>query len=121
MFLDTMSRDCRSSGRTPRTSAPRVWLPAVTSAWRSRVRLTVRTPGKAFSLASSSGVACTMPPSRAVITMWPFRPMMRPRSCWRKPPITDSTMIRVATPSATPISEKMAMKETKPSRWRVAR
>ena len=39
----------------------------------------------------------------------------------RKPPITDSTTIRVATPSATPISEKMAMKETKPSRWRVAR
>ena len=35
--------------------------------------------------------------------------------------MTDSTTISVATPSATPISEKIAMKDTKPSRWRVAR
>ena len=46
---------------------------------------------------------------------------MRPSNCWRKPPITDSTTISVPTPSATPISEKIAMKETKPSRCRVAR
>ena len=35
--------------------------------------------------------------------------------------MTDSTTISVATPKATPIREKIAMKDTKPSRWRVAR
>ena len=29
--------------------------------------------------------------------------------------------MRVPTPSATPISENIAMNDTKPSRWRVAR
>jgi hypothetical protein len=55
------------------------------------------------------------------MTIWPFMPISRPIRLARKPPITDSTMMSVATPSAMPIREKMAMKETKPSRWRVAR
>ena len=40
---------------------------------------------------------------------------MRPTSSARNPFITDITMIRVATPSAMPSSEKIAMTETKPS------
>ncbi len=47
-------------------------------------------------------------------------PMMRPTNSTRKPFITDITMMRVATPSAIPSSEKIAMTETKPS-WRRAR
>src|SRR5437870_4077524 len=45
---------------------------------------------------------------------------MRASKSARNPFITDITMIRVATPSAIPSSEKIAMTETKPS-WRRAR
>ena len=40
---------------------------------------------------------------------------MRPISSARNPFMTDMTMINVATPSAMPRSEKIAMTETKPS------
>jgi hypothetical protein len=40
---------------------------------------------------------------------------MRPTSSARNPFITDITMIRVATPSAIPSNEKIAITETKPS------
>jgi hypothetical protein len=120
MFFITMSRETRSSNRTPRSDTPRVWPFAVTKAWRSSVTRTCWTSGVAFSVAISSGVACRMP-SRATTAMWPFMPMIRLSNCWRKPPITESTTINVATPSATPINENTAMKDTNPSRWRVAR
>ena len=56
-----LARHAGLPGRTPRSSAPRVWPLAATSAWRSSVRRTACDAGKALSLASSSGVACTMP------------------------------------------------------------
>jgi hypothetical protein len=46
---------------------------------------------------------------------------MRPSSSCRKPPITLITMISVATPSAMPTSEKIAMTETKRSPLRARR
>src|SRR5438552_745881 len=48
-------------------------------------------------------------------------PMMRPKISPRKPFITLSTTIRVATPSATPISANQAMNEMNPSRSRLRR
>ena len=77
--------------------------------------------GDRLELVQQFGCRLHADPSPGAITTWPFMPMIRPSNCSRKPPITESTTIRVATPSATPISEKIAMKETKPSRWRVAR
>ena len=55
MFLVTMSRDSRSSGRTPRSRAPRVWPLAVTSAWRSSVRRTALTSGHLPELGQQLG------------------------------------------------------------------
>ena len=46
---------------------------------------------------------------------------MRPIRSARKPFITDITMIKVATPSAMPSSEKIAITETKPSCRRARR
>ena len=53
--------------------------------------------------------------------MWPLMPTILFRSSLRKPFITESTMISVATPSMMPRKEKPAMTETKPSRRRVRR
>ena len=46
---------------------------------------------------------------------------MRPSRSARNPFITDMTMIKVATPSAIPSSEKIAMTETNPSCRRARR
>ena len=46
---------------------------------------------------------------------------MRPTSSARNPFITDITMISVATPSAMPSNEKIAMTETNPSARRARR
>jgi hypothetical protein len=51
--------------------------------------------------------------------MWPLTPTIFSSSSFRKPFITDITMISVATPSRMPRKEKPAMTETKPSRRRV--
>jgi hypothetical protein len=51
---------------------------------------------------------------------WPDRPRMLLSSSTLKPFITDITMIRVATPSAMPISENSEITEMKLS-WRLAR
>ena len=81
MFLVTISRDSRSSGRTPRSSAPRVWPLAADQ------RLALE--GEPDGLARPAGLAA-WPAARAwpaacrraaVITIWPFMPMMRPISC----------------------------------------
>src|SRR5687768_13397631 len=60
-------------------------------------------------------------PLAAETRMWPFMPMMRPKMSPRKPFMTLSTTISVATPSATPISANQAMNEMKPSRSRLRR
>ena len=46
---------------------------------------------------------------------------MRVNNSWRKPFITDMTMIRVATPKAMPSSENQAMTEMNPSCRRARR
>ncbi len=46
---------------------------------------------------------------------------MRASNSWRKPFITDMTMISVMTPSAMPISERIEMMETNRSVRRARR
>ena len=53
--------------------------------------------------------------------IWPLMPTILSSSSLRKPFMTDSTTISVATPSMMPRNEKPAMTETKPSRRRVRR
>src|SRR3712207_1031157 len=53
--------------------------------------------------------------------MWPLMPTILSSSSLRKPFMTESTTISVATPSMIPRNEKPAMTETKPSRRRVRR
>ncbi len=55
------------------------------------------------------------------MVMWPLTPRMRVSSSVWNPLITLVTTISVATPSAMPISEKMAMMETKRSPLRARR
>ena len=49
--------------------------------------------------------------SYALTVMWPFTPRMRVSKSARSPFMTAITMIRVATPSAMPISENQPMTE----------
>jgi hypothetical protein len=53
--------------------------------------------------------------------MWPLMPTIFSKSSLRKPFITESTTISVATPSMMPRKEKPAITDTKPSRRRVRR
>jgi hypothetical protein len=59
--------------------------------------------------------------SIGAMKMWPLMPTILSSSSLRKPFITESTMMSVATPSMMPRNENPAITETKPSRRRVRR
>ncbi len=86
----------------------------------STIGRTETTPGICRIFWSSSSKFVIGPPLETM-PRWPLMPMMRPTNSARNPFITDITMISVATPSAMPNSEKIAITETNPSCRRARR
>ena len=70
------------------------------------------TPGTARSRCAMTSKSGSGPAAASTVT-WPLKPRIEARNSLRKPPITDITMISVATPSAMPTSEKPEITETK--------
>ena len=111
----------RSSARTPRTSTPLPLYGEEPKAWPSTSGMARRRPATAAMRCRDLRVVGQRRCRAAATKMWPLMPTILSSSSLRKPFITDSTTISVATPSMMPRNEKPAMTETKPSRRRVRR
>ncbi len=108
------------AGSMPRTMVPRMSSPRASSACAATKGAAPITWGLRRASVMVRFASGSTPPPGPKISMCETTPSMRSRTSFWKPFITESTMIKAATPREIPSMDTPEMKEMKPLR-RVAR